>query len=520
MQTFTVLLFIVIFNSVELKHTRLPECPITDEDVFPEDFLFGAASSAYQIEGAWNAFGKGESIWDRGTHKYPDRVKDGTNGDVAADSFHLYPSDIKALNDTGVGLIYFFELYILDNIDTILNFAPFVLNKSTCVSQSIFKIAELHSRKKNSNSIEDVIAFFQFKAYRFSISWSRIMPTGEPSSLNRAGLDYYHRLIDGLLEAGIKPVATMFHWDLPQPIQDLGGFLNPNIAYYFVDYADVLFREYGDKVKDWITFNEPIVTCDQGYGHGWKPPFIEGPQNGAEYHCAHHLVIANAKAYHLYNEKYRESQGGRVGITISLEFYYPADGRDYYNADRGLQYNYGVFANPIYSSTGGYPQIVVDEVAEKSRLEGRLRSRLPEMDEETKAYVQGTADFLGLNYYTSYLIQEPDTPNSKPGLENDKNLWMFKDDEWETAKSSWLHRVPEGFRDAMNWVAQTYGNPEIWITENGWSDDGQLDDEGRVRYYREHLNEVLKAIKCDGLKVTQYYAWSIIDNFEWMEGYT
>lgn len=346
------------------------------------------------------------------------------------------------------------------------------------------------------------------------------MPTGEPSSLNQAGLDYYHRLIDALLENGIEPSVTMYHWDLPQAVQDLGGFLNPMLADYFVDYADVLFREFGSKVKDWCTFNEPVEICEVGYGRPANPPFIDGAVNGGEYHCAYHLLIAHARAYHLYNEKYRETQNGQVGIVYSYNFYYPADGDAFAEATRAMQYTVGLYAHPIFAEGGNWPAIVRQQVDEHSRDEGRTWSRLPVMSETMKDMIRGSADWFGLNYYSSFLVEPDPNATMYKGLARDKGILAYKDEEWETAESEWLHSVPEGFRDAMNFIKRNYGSPDVRICENGWSDLGQLDDEARIRYFREHLRAVLQALKCDEVNVSRYYAWSIIDNFEWMAGYT
>lgn len=212
---------LLLVSIISLCHCKwfneLEECEIEVGTKFPPNFQWGAASSAYQIEGAWNEDGKGESIWDNATHKYPERVKDQSNGDVAADSYHLYKDDVKALKDTGV-MICFFLLSFVTSVQCVL-----------C----------------------------QFHFYRFSISWSRILPTGEITSLNQKGINYYNRLIDELLRNGIEPVVTMYHWDQPQALQSFGGFTNPLFVDYFETYADVLFKHFGDKVKKWGTFNEP-----------------------------------------------------------------------------------------------------------------------------------------------------------------------------------------------------------------------------------------------------------------------
>lgn len=348
------------------------------------------------------------------------------------------------------------------------------------------------------------------------------MPTGELSSLNPAGLAYYRDLIDALLKNGIEPVVIMYHWDLPQALQDIGGFLNPDFTEYFEDYADTLFGEFGDKVKNWATFNEPRLICSEGYGKAKMAPFLNTSVTGGEYKCAYHLLLAHARAYHLYNKKFRRGQNGHIGIVFDFSFIYPADGKDYTTADRTMQYDVGLYANPIFSKKGDWPAVIIDEVNKNSVQEGRIWSRLPKFDNETRKFVRGSADWFGLNYYTSYLVTaDAKAADNKNGQTRDRAATTFKDEEWESSKTApWIHNVPEGFRDAINYVSKAYNNPEIWITENGWGDDGKLKDESRVEYFKGHLTELLKTIKCNRLNVTRYYAWSLIDNFEWTKGYS
>lgn len=231
---------------------------------FPDDFKFGAASAAYQVEGAWNVDGRGPSIWDTFTHNEPERIDDGLSGDDAALSYYKYKEDVQAL--------------------------------------------------KEINS--------QF--YRFSVSWTRILTNGEITTRNQLGIDYYNRLIDELIANGIEPIVTMYHWDLPQPIQDLGGFANPLFVDYFEQFANVLYKEFGDRVKIWATFNEPTQYCNNGYADNRWPPalYLHGV---ADYLCKHHTILAHARAYHLYRDKYFTSQNGRVGIVINSRYAFPDD---------------------------------------------------------------------------------------------------------------------------------------------------------------------------------------------------
>lgn len=252
--------------NVDLVH-EIPKPAAPEILRFPDNFKFGTASAAYQIEGAWNVDGRGPSIWDTFTHNYPERIADGMNGDDAAKSYFLYPEDVRALSDINA------------------------------------------------------------EFYRFSVSWSRVLPTGAIESRNQLGIDYYNRVIDELLAHDIQPVITMYHWDMPQAIQDKGGLINPIFVDYFEDYADLLYAEFGDRVKEWITFNEPFVHCSLGYAEAIWPPLINNLGTG-DYHCAHYTLLSHARAYRLYREKYYAEQKGRVGITLNINYGIPENPND------------------------------------------------------------------------------------------------------------------------------------------------------------------------------------------------
>lgn len=246
---------------------------------FPESFKYGAASSSYQIEGAWNESGKCPSIWDTFTHDHPELIADGSNGDVSADSYHFYRDDIAALKHVGVSAI-------------------------NCYLVIFYKTG------------------LKFHHYRFSFSWPRILTNG--TLLNEKGIDYYNNLIDALLENDIEPIVTVYHWDLPQYLQDLGGFTNPLIVDYFRHFCDVLFKNFGNRVRKWITFNEPFNVCVDGYATGNFAPGIKASGVG-EYLCTHHVLQSHAASYHLYKEKYFEQQQGQIGICLNTKFVYPKD---------------------------------------------------------------------------------------------------------------------------------------------------------------------------------------------------
>lgn len=240
-----------------------------------------------------------------------------------------------------------------------------------------------------------------------------------------------------------------------------------------------------------------------------------------DYLCAHHVLLANAEAYRLYKAKYFAQQRGEVGICLNTGFNYPKDETvDPIYAEIAQEFDLGKFTNPIFSKDGGYPQIMIDQIGNKSKAEGRPWSRLPAMSQETKQFILGTADFLALNYYSSGLVQpREENPDLEPSWWADTNIDGSVDPSWKRAKSSWLFMVPQGLQDLLRWIKNKYNNPIVMITENGWSDDGQLDDEGRVDYLKAHLAAMSRAISVDGCNVVAYTVWSLTDNFEWGQGY-
>ncbi|XP_049838028.1 myrosinase 1-like [Schistocerca gregaria] len=425
---------------------------------FPDGFLLGAATAAYQIEGAWNEDGKGENIWDHMFHEHPEYTNNGANGDVACDSYHKYAEDVEALKSIGAGV------------------------------------------------------------YRFSIAWSRILPTGDLDVINQAGIDYYNNLINLLLENGIEPMVTMYHWDLPQALQYIGGWPNPLIADYFVEYARILFENFGDRVKWWITFNEPSVFTSGYSSVGYQAPSQYAPGIG-NYLAAHTLIRAHGKVYRLYDQEFRATQNGRVGITLSTDWYEPAEDTEAcVDAQRRMfEFQLGLYAHPIFVD-GDYPAVVRERVDNNSRAEGRPRSRLPSFTEEEKQEIRGSSDFFGLNVYTTSLVM-PGESGTSPSLELDSGVIRFYNESWPVSAAIWLRVVPWGFRKLLNWVATEYEGYPIIVTENGYADTGELDDQGRISYYGSYLAEMLKAINEDGVNVFGYMAWSIIDNIEWASGY-
>lgn len=357
--------------------------------------------------------------------------------------------------------------------------------------------------------------------YRFSLSWSRILPKGVAGSqLNQDGINYYRNLIEELIKNNIEPMATIYCWDLPQPLQDLGGWPNLKMADHYLYYARTVFEQLGDLVKIWLTFNEPLETCFGGYGGGGFAPNVS--RSGiADYLCGHTIIKAHARTYHMYQEEFKSKQNGLISMVIDSSWVEPGSNKteDLEAAERGMQFSYGWFANPIVF--GNYPEVMIQRIAKNSQLQGFEISRLPTFSETEIEYNKGTFDFLTINSYTTQLASFlEDTNLSSVHYNTDLNVNFYDDPSWEFAASSWLKVVPWGMRKIINWVSHTYGNNiEIFITENGYSDLGELEDEMRISYFRDYLANILGAILDDGARVTRYTAWTLMDNFEWRQGY-
>lgn len=439
---------------------------------FPPGFIFGSAGAAYQFEGGAKEGGRGPSIWDTFTHKYPDKITDRSNGDVAIDSYHRYKEDVSIVKDMG------------------------------------------------------------WDAYRFSISWSRILPTGMLSGgVNQEGIKYYNNLINELVANGIKPFVTIFHWDLPQGIEDAyGGFLSPKSVDDFRNYAEICFREFGDRVKHWITLNEPHTFSNAGYTSGVFAPGrcsnhtqCNGGNSGTEpYLASHHQLLAHAAAVKVYREKFLATQKGVIGIALNTGFSVPfSDSQaDKDAASRAMDFSYGWFLDPL--TRGQYPQ----------SMQSLVGNRLPKFTREQSKMLTGSFDFIGLNYYSSsYAKAVPLNKAGTPSYATDSQADSLNNRNGvpigPVAASDWLYVYPKGFRDLLLYTKRKYKNPLIYITENGVDErndpklslEQALIDKDRIKYYDEHLYYLQLAIK-DGVNVKGFFAWSLFDNFEWANGYT
>ncbi|XP_043933805.1 lactase-like protein isoform X2 [Protopterus annectens] len=429
---------------------------------FPTGFLWGVGNSAYQTEGAWNKDGKGLSIWDAFTHK-KGKVYMNETGDSACESYYKIKDDIALLNELKVN------------------------------------------------------------QYRFSISWPRILPTGIKYHVNEKGIEYYNNLINTLLKNNITPVVTLYYWDLPQVLQEkYGGWQNISMVMYFNDYANLCFERFGDRVKYWITFNDPWSIAVLGYETGEHAPGMKLPGYGA-YKAAHHIIKAHAKVWHSYNNLWRSKQKGMVGISLTSNWGEPVDITDQKDIDaseRYMQFYTGWFANPIFK--GDYPGIMKDYIGKKSAQQGLSSSRLPTFSTQEKTYIKGTTDFLGIGHYTARYVTHKIYPLSQGKYHTDHDVMEFVDPQWPNSGSDWLYAVPWGLRRLLNFIKTHYSNPIIHMTENGVAEKlhcAELCDEWRIEYHKSYINEMLKAIK-DGVNVKSYTAWSLLDKFEWDEGFS
>jgi beta-glucosidase len=420
---------------------------------FPRGFVWGAATSAYQIEGATREDGRGESIWDRFT-RADSRIEDGSTADVACDHYHRWREDLALMNGLGLG------------------------------------------------------------AYRFSIAWPRILPSGR-RPLNERGLDFYERLVDGLLERGITPYATLYHWDLPQPLQDEGGWAARSTAEAFGEYVHVVSRRFGDRVKRWITHNEPWCASLVGHQEGRHAPGLRDWK--AALGSAHHLLLSHGLAVPVLRQN---SPGCEVGITLNLSPVVPASGSAA-DAD-ACRYRDGHmnrwFLDPLYR--GRYPEDMVAEYLSRGHLtNGDGRSPLHFVRDGDLETIAVRTDFLGINYYNRTVAR------SDRVLEADnepRTVFLAPESDW--TDMGW-EVYPEGLTELLGRVQREYAPPKVYVTENGASYSqgpdarGRVADEKRVRFVRDHLVAARRAID-EGVPLAGYFLWSLLDNFEWERGYT
>ncbi len=414
---------------------------------FPKDFTWGAATASYQIEGGWDADGKGLSTWDVFSRK-PGATFNGETGDIACDHYHRWRDDIKIMQQLGL------------------------------------------------------------KAYRFSVGWPRILPAGR-GKVNEVGLQFYDELVDALLEAGIEPFLTLDHWDLPQTLEAAGGWPQRSTAEAFVEYADVLSRSLGDRVKYWITHNEPAVVALMGYSMGIHAPGAR--DHGLFAPAAHHLLLSHGWAVPVIR---RNSPGAEVGIVLNINWVVPASNSaaDLAATRIGDGEWFRFFADPVYGR--GYPTDAVEHLTKSGFLPNGLDFIHPG-DMESIAV---PTDFIGLNYYQRVIVRTDEQGNDPPLIERQPQTPEF----W--TEMGW-ENYPPGLTACLGRVAFDYQPRKIYITENGASystppdESGRVADVHRLNYLRSHFIAAQKAIEA-GVPLAGYFVWSLMDNFEWSRGYS
>jgi beta-glucosidase len=412
---------------------------------FPKDFLWGAATAAYQIEGAVQEDGRGQTIWDRFCAT-PGKIFAGHTGQTACDHYHRYREDIALMRDLGL------------------------------------------------------------RSYRFSIAWARIFPAGSGRP-NQAGLDFYQHLVDALAEAGIVPLATLYHWDLPQALQDQGGWEARDTARRFADYAAILFETLGDRVKLWITHNEPFVAAYIGHKTGEHAPGIRDEARAVQ--VAHHLLLSHALAVQAFRQQ--QSAGAKIGIALNL---HPVEAASEESEDRRAaalfdKYQNRWFLDPVFR--GGYPLDLLEMF--------QSRHGTPSLQEEDlPTFADAAVDFLGVNYYFRNIVRRPDRPQELfTAVRPDYPGARFTEMGWEV----W----PDGLYDLLIRLHREYGQPELYVTENGAAfpddrvGDGRVDDEDRVKFLHDHFQAAGRAL-AEGVRLKGYQVWSLLDNFEWAHGYS
>ncbi|KAG9274225.1 cytosolic beta-glucosidase isoform X1 [Astyanax mexicanus] len=431
-------------------------------DAFPRDFAWGAATAAYQIEGGWDMDGKGPSIWDTFCHAKGRVFKDQT-GDVACNSYQLWEEDLKCIQQLGL------------------------------------------------------------THYRMSFSWSRLLPDGTTNYVNPKGVTYYNKVINDLIANAVMPMITLNHFDLPQALENRGGWKSPEIVEFFDSYAKFCFETFGDRVKLWITVNEPYVCAKLGYEDGLHAPGLKEPGTSV-YLVGHNMLRAHTRAWHSYDTHFRHLQGGKVSIGLNSDWAEPLDPdcpEDVAATQRYMDFILGWFACPVFC-TGDYPESMKSRIQAKSLQFGFSEGpRLPEFSENELSPL-GTADFFALNYYTSRKVKDTSSHPSELSFTGDQGAEGVTDPSWPVCGVSWLAVVPEGLHKLLNYIKETCNNPAIYITENGFSQIGpvELEDTDRCQFYQNTLQEVSKAIRDDGVDVRGYFAWSLLDNFEWADGFS
>jgi beta-glucosidase len=456
---------------------RLPLIPNNVTSTFPKDFYFGYGSSAVQVEGATDIDGKSPNIWDVFSQK-KGKIADGSNPNMTVDEYYNYQATIDLLKMSGAN------------------------------------------------------------SYRISIAWTRLVPGGmKGTPINMKAVAHYRKVFRAMIDAGITPFVTLYHWDMPQILDDKYKSLL-NTKRWTEDYlyfADNAFLYFGDLIKHWVTYNEAAPVCLASYGAGIQPPnrcldltkctFSLGPLDMLR--CGHSILTSHAKAVELYRTKYKPFQKGQVGMVNVIEWSEPMtqDPRDVKAAQLRLDFSFGWFVDPLFN--GDYPET----------MRKQFGPLLPRLTKKEKQLLKGSFDFFGLNHYTTSYVARPGYKRKDKNDGMDSTiLTPFVSTHYdvngtlmgEHGSTYWLFKAPWGFKKSLEYVYNKYGLKELFITENGFSIRNEylesrkdlLRDDSRLDFYSTYLNEMQKAIKETGIKIKGYFAWTLIDNFEWQEGFT
>ncbi|CAG9863636.1 unnamed protein product [Phyllotreta striolata] len=426
---------------------------------FPKHFLLGAGTSAYQVEGAWNLDGKGPSIWDEFAHKHPERIIDHSNADVTIDTYHRYKEDIALASSLGI------------------------------------------------------------KLFRFSFSWPRIFPNGYNTTINPHGVKFYKNFIREILKYDMIPVGTIYHWDLPLQLYNDGiDWNHPGIVNHIVDYARYVIKTFPE-VGIWVSINEPHTLCHLGYSIGVLAPGIKG-DGKQEYMCAYLTLKSIGAIYRMYKKEFPHYKA-KMAPALDCQWIEPKSNskEDEEAANRQREFKCGMYYHPIF--IGDWPPIVKERI-ESRRLKAHIKEpRLPKFTPEEIEYIKGSADFIGLNHYYTALAEDL--------KESDPNVMSYGNDVGtvNSFKPSWIVEnnglfsiVPDGVRKVLNWIKKNYGDHEILITELGVTEDGSsLNDNIRIDFFTDYICNILSAVYEDEVNVTGVIAWSLMDSFEWSNGY-
>ncbi|KAL3522030.1 hypothetical protein ACH5RR_014864 [Cinchona calisaya] len=469
---FLLLLLQVLFSSPLFVSAQLELKNSSDTSPFPPNFLFGTASSAYQYEGAFLTDGKDLNNWDVFTHK-SGSVLDGSNGDVAVDQYHRY----------------------LEHID--------------------------------------LMASFGLNSYQFSISWARILPRGIYGGINYAGIDYYNKLLDALLLRGIQPFIVLSHFDIPDELeQRYGAWLSPKLVEDFKYFADLCFRNFGDRVKYWVTFSEPNLLVIGAYRSGVFPPnrcskpfgiCNKGDSENEPFIAAHNIILAHAAAVKTYKNNYQEKQGGSIGFIVQTVWYEPISNStaDKLAAERAQSFFSNWFLDPI--TFGRYPKEMND----------LLGSALPKFSRNDLDDLKLGLDFIGINHYTSLYVEDCMYSSCEPSPGSTRTEGFIKQSNFkegipigEMTGNEPLRSYPLGMEKTVTYIKERYNNIPIIITENGYCEisnqnatfEESLNDVKRVKYLSDYLDHLSRAMR-KGADVRGYFVWTLLDDFEWLFGF-